>query len=516
MTTSQNDLLEKIKEKFTDEQQKIFVDSFYCYLNKPKDAFIIDLIKVWPWLGFTRKDTCKKLFNKFFIENKDYIVKKELDSAAAKASSIACQSLELAPLFGGASSNTKHGGQNKETILMSVATFKDLCLTSNTKKAKEVRSYFIKLEEIVFDAIKESHLKTTETHKQIGQSDYMIKHFHMKSIVYLGDVEQNEESQIVKYGHTSDIKSTHRRHQQSYGNEFKFLYALECKEHYRLESMIKSHNDLQTRHIKTYNDQPRQELIRLDHHFDLNKFIELINDMQVSLRQAYQSEEAIVSKFKIVELESQVKLQEEITKQIETQEKTKQIETQEKTKQIETQEKTKQIETQEKTKQMELELKILQLKMLQTSKEESIQHNNEIKKVSKEESIQHINEIRVSKEVYDSNQKEHVKQAIFDQTKEQRKQYMITMVQSFMDCCTEHSVSMSDQIYVYKLHERFELWFNDNKLNEKESCISLNVFNTYLTCIGYIERYRKPIEECTKLKKDRKIALANIKFNNLI
>ena len=147
---------------------------------------------------------------------------------------------------------------------------------------------------------------------------------------------------------------------------------------------------------------------------------------------------------------------------------------------------------------MELELKILQLKMLQPPKEESAQYTNEMKKESKE--------------VDDSSQNEHVKQAIFDQTKEQRKQYMITMVQTFMNCCTEHSVSMSDQIYVYKLHERFELWFNYNKLNEKESCISLKVFNNYLTRIGYIERHRKPIEGCTKLKKDRKIALVNIKF----
>jgi hypothetical protein len=202
----------------------------------------------------------------------------------------------------------------------------------------------------------------------------MIKHYHMKSIVYIGDVEQNGESQIVKYGYTSDIKSTCRRHQQSYGNEFKFLYVVECKEHYKLESMIKSHNDLQTRHIKTYNQHPRQELIRLDTHFDLNKFIELINDMQCSLTHVNQNNDDMMSKIKILELESQVKLQEEITKQ--EKEKTKQIELQELTKQQE-----------EKTKQMQLELKIMELKinksLLNSDEQTQQSHRIQTQQVSK-------------------------------------------------------------------------------------------------------------------------------------
>ena len=40
--TYQNKLLTKIKERFTDDEQQIFVASFYCYLNY-HDEFIIDL-----------------------------------------------------------------------------------------------------------------------------------------------------------------------------------------------------------------------------------------------------------------------------------------------------------------------------------------------------------------------------------------------------------------------------------------------------------------------------------------
>ena len=42
--TYQNKLLTKIKERFTDDEQQIFVASFYCYLNyNSKTDFLINL-----------------------------------------------------------------------------------------------------------------------------------------------------------------------------------------------------------------------------------------------------------------------------------------------------------------------------------------------------------------------------------------------------------------------------------------------------------------------------------------
>ena len=39
-----NKLITKIKDKFNDNQQQIFVSSFYCYLNyDKKNDFIVDL-----------------------------------------------------------------------------------------------------------------------------------------------------------------------------------------------------------------------------------------------------------------------------------------------------------------------------------------------------------------------------------------------------------------------------------------------------------------------------------------
>ena len=69
----QSKLLNKIKEQFIDNEQQVFVASFYCYLNynSTKD-FVINLDDVWKWTGFSRKDPAKVVLKKHFIENVDY------------------------------------------------------------------------------------------------------------------------------------------------------------------------------------------------------------------------------------------------------------------------------------------------------------------------------------------------------------------------------------------------------------------------------------------------------------
>lgn len=68
----QNVLLNKIKENFNEEEQRLFVTNFYCYLNHKDDEFIIDLNKVWKWIGFSRIDPAKRVLEKNFSIDKEY------------------------------------------------------------------------------------------------------------------------------------------------------------------------------------------------------------------------------------------------------------------------------------------------------------------------------------------------------------------------------------------------------------------------------------------------------------
>ena len=104
--------IKKIQEKFTETQQNVFIGSFYCYLNyNSKTDFIIDFDSVWKWLGFSRKEECKRVLIKHFLENENYIINRKVYEE------------NLAPQVDGTSLlNIKHGGQNKEQILMTINT----------------------------------------------------------------------------------------------------------------------------------------------------------------------------------------------------------------------------------------------------------------------------------------------------------------------------------------------------------------------------------------------------------
>ena len=117
----QTQLLERIKKTFDDNDQQLFIASFYCYLQyDSKTDFVIDMDDVWKWLGFSRKDPCKRLIEKHFIKDTDYKI-------------LLHQIVEQV-----------HGGHNKERLLMNIETFKSLCLLANTERSKTVRKYYYK------------------------------------------------------------------------------------------------------------------------------------------------------------------------------------------------------------------------------------------------------------------------------------------------------------------------------------------------------------------------------------
>jgi len=125
--TYQNKLLSKIKANFTDNEQQLFVASFYSFLNydSTKD-FVIDLDGVWRWLGFLNKANSKRLLEKQFIINKDY---------------------KILLIFADEQKKHVKGGHNKETIMLNVETFKKFCMKAGTKKADEIHDYYIRLEQ---------------------------------------------------------------------------------------------------------------------------------------------------------------------------------------------------------------------------------------------------------------------------------------------------------------------------------------------------------------------------------
>lgn len=142
-------LMARLEREFTTEEQGLFLQSFSAYLNHDPSDFVIDLDDVWEWMGFADKGKAKRPLEKHFVEGKDFM---SASSVGEANTSLGGQTAS-APLV--CKTNTGRGGQNRQRIMMSVRTFKKLCMKAATAKAPIVREYYLTMEEVLMTHLKE-------------------------------------------------------------------------------------------------------------------------------------------------------------------------------------------------------------------------------------------------------------------------------------------------------------------------------------------------------------------------
>ena len=258
--TYQNNLLTKIKSKFTDNEQQLFVASFYSFLNYDSNTdFVIDLDNVWKWLGFYTKQKAKDLLEKYFIINKDYIK-------------------SLTPQ-GKRTGKTK-GGHNREVFLLTIVTFKKFCLKAGTKKADEIHDYYIKLEEtlqeVIYEESNELKLQLEEKNEELKNVDNDKKKLREKTIleqfpnnmqcVYYGIIDNvsNKNEKLIKFGNSNNLKDRVKAHKNTYLN-FCLINAFKVENKLQIETAIKEHALFIERHrVITLKNKKYVELLNAE------------------------------------------------------------------------------------------------------------------------------------------------------------------------------------------------------------------------------------------------------------
>ena len=262
-----NNLITKIKETFNDSQQQMFVASFFCYLNcDKKNDFVIDLDNVWKWLGFSSKHKAKELLNKTFILDKDYKI-------------LLTQTGEQKTL--------NHGGNNKQTILLNIDTFKKFCLKAGTKKADEVHEYYIKLEETLHEIIQEesnelklqlenykneqnilhNQIITNEKDKLLIREKTILQQFpNNTQCVYYGIIDNlsDKNEKLIKFGNSNFLKNRVSKHKETYSN-FWLVNAFKVDNKLQIENAIKT-NQFFSERIRTITLKNKKyvELLTMD------------------------------------------------------------------------------------------------------------------------------------------------------------------------------------------------------------------------------------------------------------
>lgn len=283
--TYQHKLLTKIKTKFSEREQQMFVASFYCYLKHDvQKDFVIDLDDVWEWLGFNKKYNAKFLLEKQFIIEVDYKI--------------------FAPEASGAK-NQSRGGHNREFIMLNVETFKKFCLKAGTKKADEIHDYYLKLEKTLHEVLAEEseelklQLEQTNTalQQQILLSDKEKERLREKTIldqfpkntqcVYYGLIDNVSDNleKLIKFGNSNDLRARVRVHKDTYTN-FRLVNAFKVDNKLQIENAIKVQPILAARtRSLLLNNKKYVELLNIDGLAltDLDKiFREIITDLEFS------------------------------------------------------------------------------------------------------------------------------------------------------------------------------------------------------------------------------------------
>lgn len=276
-------MISKIKKEFNNFQQQMFVSSFYCFLNyNSKTDFVIDLDDVWEWLGFKQKVNAKTLLEKNFIINIDYKVSLLLQQEQKKG----------------------RGGNNHQKILMTVKTFKSMCLKAGTKKADEIHEYFIKLEEILHEIIQE---ESTELKLQLEQKEVQLQEQKVQSenekytlleetlisqfpintqCIYYGKIDNKSlgkpnskmyNEDLIKFGQSNNLSERIKCHKKIFTN-FKLIAAFKVKNKIEIENAIKRYPILEKRlRSVMINDINHRELLAIDNdNFTIEKIDEHI------------------------------------------------------------------------------------------------------------------------------------------------------------------------------------------------------------------------------------------------
>jgi hypothetical protein len=259
----QNKLIDKLKEHFTEEEQKLYVTNLFLYLNyHPVDDFVVNLENVWKFIGFSNKANGKRLLKQHFTENKDY-----------KITLIR-------------SDERVHGGQNLETIMMNINTFKKLCLKSNTNNSDKIHDYYIKLEMIYNELMKEQleekqkeleekNLQLIENFNNKSRLDkhkFLLDKFSFKKCIYLSEIDNNK----IKIGSTNDINIRKTNLKDVFGVCL-FLDVFECKYYREVEKNILI---LLREHLykEPVNGHLSKEVVQLSDNFNYNQLVRTIKE----------------------------------------------------------------------------------------------------------------------------------------------------------------------------------------------------------------------------------------------
>ncbi len=213
--------MEEFLKKFSDVPNG-FIDDFFHIANENYDdsELSIDFDMVVNWID-VRKDNLKRLLVENFSENHDYIIhiiKRK---------------------------NQKNNGYHiREDIFITPDCFKELCMLSQTSKAKEVRRYYLSIERLIKQyhryiqekLYQKINLLETNQKPKVNINGGVIYFFRALNQIKIDELEDD----LYKIGKTKNSKKRFTNYNSSNANDIEPLFIIEVNDIDRVENCIKN------------------------------------------------------------------------------------------------------------------------------------------------------------------------------------------------------------------------------------------------------------------------------------
>ena len=211
--------MENFIRKFSSIPTK-FIDDFFNIAkeNYNKNDFMVNFDLVYDWLD-TDKSDLKKVLIKNFNKNIDY-------------------TLEKIKVL-----NRNRGSNYVDRIMITPECFKHLCMISHTKKAKEVRLYYLDMEHL----IKKYHIEIQESLEEqlnILKENQKPKLNIRSGIIYILEAQNNEDTREkikkFKIGKTSGIGSRLSTYNTGNANDINPIWIMKTDDIHAVEKCVKA------------------------------------------------------------------------------------------------------------------------------------------------------------------------------------------------------------------------------------------------------------------------------------
>jgi len=201
-------LLEYLK-KYTTISNTFINDFFSLYSIKTnQNDYIINMHTLAKWLK-TAPESLMKTLVKSYTKNIDYTLKKGKST----------------------------GGRPSNIVMLTPDCFKRLCMRSTTKKAEEVRTYFIELEKHL-DKYKNYIIQSLNKKVGILENNQKTKQNINSGVIYIMKTDLDIEG-IYKIGKTTKFKSRLATHNSSHVDDVEVLLVYETNNITEVEKCLK-------------------------------------------------------------------------------------------------------------------------------------------------------------------------------------------------------------------------------------------------------------------------------------